>query len=320
MTEVNCHPELCKANQRGTSCVSLHPSAKPLGVSGSCSRDDVTQPRPRISKFAKLTKKFNPRRGGVHPVSEAHRNHNPHYTHLTHFTHAKRAAFTLAEVLITLGIIGVVAAMTIPTLIANYKQKTLDNQFKKTYSMISQVLLRVKGDFGYTPQCYNINAAGYKRAECKEFKEKFLEKLKVSRICETKGFENGCIPEYNGVDTVLKNEHKDDENYDEDYWQDYASRNCGGFTQSQILNNRKVYVLADGTILFFYNSEQDADSIPVFAMDINGITGPNKWGHDLFGFMISIDGNNNLQVAASGCMRAEDGGLYTADMIDKLFH
>ena len=74
MTAVNCHPELCKANQRGTSCVSLHPSAKPLGVSGSCSRDDVTQPRHRIFKFAKLSKKFNPRPQGVgvHPVSEAH--------------------------------------------------------------------------------------------------------------------------------------------------------------------------------------------------------------------------------------------------------
>ena len=41
-----CHPELCKANQRGTSCVSLHPSAKPLGVSGSYNRDDMKAPHP----------------------------------------------------------------------------------------------------------------------------------------------------------------------------------------------------------------------------------------------------------------------------------
>ena len=46
-----------------------------------------------------------------------------HATHLTHITHAKRAAFTLAEVLITLAIIGIVAAMTIPTLVANYQNK-----------------------------------------------------------------------------------------------------------------------------------------------------------------------------------------------------
>ncbi len=43
----------------------------------------------------------------------------------------KSNAFTLAEVLITLGIIGIVAAMTLPTLIANYQKKVYVNQLKK---------------------------------------------------------------------------------------------------------------------------------------------------------------------------------------------
>ena len=38
----------------------------------------------------------------------------------------KKYGFTLAEVLITLGIIGVVAAITIPTLVSNYKQRAWD--------------------------------------------------------------------------------------------------------------------------------------------------------------------------------------------------
>ena len=50
-------------------------------------------------------------------VSKAHSKHKPHATH------AKRVAFTLAEVLITLTIIGIVAAMTIPTLVANYQTR-----------------------------------------------------------------------------------------------------------------------------------------------------------------------------------------------------
>ena len=37
----------------------------------------------------------------------------------------KKLAFTLAEVLITLGIIGVVAALTLPALISNYKKQVL---------------------------------------------------------------------------------------------------------------------------------------------------------------------------------------------------
>ena len=52
----------------------------------------------------------------------------------------KKAAFTLAEVLITLGIIGVVAAMTIPTLVANYKKKVVETRLVKVYSTFNQAI------------------------------------------------------------------------------------------------------------------------------------------------------------------------------------
>ena len=54
---------------------------------------------------------------------------------------SKVPAFTLAEVLITLGIIGVVAAMTIPTLITKSQKDIWTNQLKKTYTTISQSLI-----------------------------------------------------------------------------------------------------------------------------------------------------------------------------------
>lgn len=50
----------------------------------------------------------------------------------------KRNAFTLAEVLITLGIIGVVAAMTLPTLLTNTQQQTFRAQLKKSLTVLSQ--------------------------------------------------------------------------------------------------------------------------------------------------------------------------------------
>ena len=56
---------------------------------------------------------------------------------------SRLAAFTLAEVLITLGIIGVVAAMTLPTLINNAQNKQLEVAFKKSYSALSQIAQRV---------------------------------------------------------------------------------------------------------------------------------------------------------------------------------
>ena len=47
-----------------------------------------------------------------------------------------RKGFTLAEVLITLGIIGVVAAMTIPSLITKYQKKAIETKFKQDFSII----------------------------------------------------------------------------------------------------------------------------------------------------------------------------------------
>ena len=56
--------------------------------------------------------------------------------------------FTLAEVLITLGVIGVVAAMTLPTLIANYQKKVLGIQLKKEVSVIENYFRQIKADEG----------------------------------------------------------------------------------------------------------------------------------------------------------------------------
>ena len=59
-----------------------------------------------------------------------------------------KKAFTLAEVLITLGIIGIVAAMTMPTLIANYKTKEIVGKLKKLQSSMSQAALMAVNEYG----------------------------------------------------------------------------------------------------------------------------------------------------------------------------
>ena len=59
---------------------------------------------------------------------------------------AKKVAFTLAEVLITLGIIGVVAAVTLPTLVANYQKTVWVNQLKKDYSFIANSFEKIMAD------------------------------------------------------------------------------------------------------------------------------------------------------------------------------
>lgn len=63
-------------------------------------------------------------------------------------TSAKTNGFTLAEVLITLGIIGIVAALTLPSLITNYREKQRVTQLKKIYSTLQQAFVRAQEAHG----------------------------------------------------------------------------------------------------------------------------------------------------------------------------
>ena len=59
-----------------------------------------------------------------------------------------KKAFTMAEVLITLGIIGIVATMTLPALIGNYQKKVTATRLKRSYTVIAQTIERSKVDYG----------------------------------------------------------------------------------------------------------------------------------------------------------------------------
>lgn len=77
----------------------------------------------------------------------------------------KKIAFTLAEVLITLGIIGIIAALTLPTVMSNYRKKEVETKLAKVYSIINQAInlnIAEHGDYqnwvkecgsSHTPTC-----------------------------------------------------------------------------------------------------------------------------------------------------------------------
>ena len=239
-------------------------------------------------------------------------------THVGTFDNNRRAAFTLAEVLITIGIIGVVAALTIPTLISNYQQFVLNVQFKKTYSLITQTVDNVNLDFGYLPQCYysNNNMSNAVSNECEKFYESFFNKLKVVQYCENKAYEKNCIPKYKGYDTVA-NENNPDAEVPEGYesYGDYASKGCTGFREEYILNSSKVFVVSSGEIFIPYTVPHWM--APILAVDINGKKGPNKWGYDIFTFARISDGNK-VWYGPSACTAIEKGGNSTETMLKKL--
>ena len=86
-------------------------------------------------------------------VSKAHNKHLVPYC-LSNLVSSKKVAFTLAEILITLGIIGVVAALTIPTISRNIQHAVLKNQFKKFYSTFWQAVIGIQTKGGRPVQCY----------------------------------------------------------------------------------------------------------------------------------------------------------------------
>lgn len=67
----------------------------------------------------------------------------------------KKNAFTLAEVLVTLGIVGVIAAMTLPSLINKYQEKATVTKLKKFYNILSQCYLSSTQKYG-TPDEWGI--------------------------------------------------------------------------------------------------------------------------------------------------------------------
>lgn len=99
----------------------------------------------------------------------------------------KKVAFTLAEVLITLGVIGVVAALTIPNLVANYQKKQAVTQYKKAFSEISQVLKMAEVDNG-SIEFWNFTSSTNKT---KDFADNYLYPyLKIQKKCDF--LETGC--------------------------------------------------------------------------------------------------------------------------------
>jgi prepilin-type N-terminal cleavage/methylation domain-containing protein len=91
----------------------------------------------------------------------------------------KKAAFTLAEVLITLGIIGIVAAMTIPSLIHNQQKKVLENRLKEDYSIMQQVMRFNEYDDLYLDTNIPDNITG----ATNWFKTYLAPHLKYAQVC-----------------------------------------------------------------------------------------------------------------------------------------
>jgi prepilin-type N-terminal cleavage/methylation domain-containing protein len=93
--------------------------------------------------------------------------------------------FTLAEVLITLAVIGVVAALTIPTVVRNYQKTQTITQLKKVYSALSNTTNLAIADEGPISG-WEIGENGTGEAAVDFANRYLIPYLKVSKNCENK--------------------------------------------------------------------------------------------------------------------------------------
>ena len=168
--------------------------------------------------------------------------------------------FTLAEVLITLGIIGVVAAMTLPSVINNTKNKQLESAFKVAYSIFNQAVLNMRAEDGEgLKERYAVyDEANKVYPDAEEFYDKFYKyaKLKVIGACK----HQSKIMNFNNTAEAYTSYSGEMGSGKEGFFDALSNGMC-----ASILINA-------GTINF--------------AVDVNGIKRPNRLGHDIFYFYI----------------------------------
>ena len=180
----------------------------------------------------------------------------------------RKFAFTLAEVLITLGVIGVVAVLTLPTLIANYKKQVIISKLNKVYSTISQAYIFAKSDNGEL-QDWKLENYTESDKDDEDILYYLLPYLKVLRFCGKS--EKGCFPNVA-----------------------YGSIGSTGFGVN--IDSSKWYsnaILEDGSIIssitFRSNVKNKVIVRGFIRVDVNGNNPPNVLGIDLFNFYISSE-------------------------------
>ena len=156
-------------------------------------------------------------------------------------------AFTLAEVLVTLGIIGVVSAMTVPALMQNHQRKTYVTQLHKFYNELSQALLQYQTD----RNALNLKEAGLNSQEALD--SFFKEYFKVINDCGNT--QTPCL--------APASEYKN-----------IVGRNIGTGCDAYI-------TVADGNS-FGYTYSGGGTAVFHIYLDTNGQKGPNIAGRDIF--------------------------------------
>jgi len=304
----------------------------------------------RSERGLTLTKKFKHSQAQVEFLSSPNGEgkvdnfHNDLITwSLDHLITSKRrkVAFTMAEILLSLTIIGVVAAITLPSLTGNINERTWNTQRKALYARMSQALSLMPNMNMYGSYTYTDNGNGSYTATEDTAAETFLtaglsKVLKINNICDAEHIAD-C-----GISSAYTNMAGSPKTWSSaPKLSDLNSAFTSAYTasdgtvyqnpQKAIDTKAAAFETANGeSILTFYNPYCTADDVSYhinwysyslskmcvnFIYDLNGVKGPNTVGKDV-GFMSVLYPTDSIVVAPMPLL--SDAGTTTHNSASKL--
>ena len=210
----------------------------------------------------------------------------------------KKNAFTLAEVLITLAIIGVVAAMTIPTLVANYQQRSWDTASSVFNRRLGEALKIMNA---------NSSLAGFDSTA--DFVEELSKHIKITKTCSsdklTDCFTSEILTTADPVETkdltASKNLYSTT-----DYGTETIGVMFGDGTSALIAYNKNATEDPYSNTVVRFSGGRDSVAMGTDAIsilyDVNGLKTPNQMdtGKDIRGLNIAIKTGAKYKVFAAG--------------------
>ena len=221
----------------------------------------------------------------------------------------KKIAFTLAEVLITLGIIGIVAAMTIPNLMSEHRKRVTVTKLKKSISIVNQAYRLSIADQGQ-PQiddALTMDLEDY-------FKKYWAPYIKYSTYCKTYDI---C-----GYSSKLPFKTLAGNNWT---YQLTPDANFTFETNDAMVYSIQLRGYCSKPTCEYVNGKYGTNGNMNVLIDINGSKGPNILGKDVFylsGSLIDVIGiqpagySYSTDVINENCSK-EGIGHYCAEMIKR---
>lgn len=179
------------------------------------------------------------------------------------FNMKKRVGFTLAELLVTIGLLGAVAALTLPTLALNYRGKLLEQQFRSTYSDIKAVAPVLNEKYGDWSTYVNSTKGSNK------WYPEFMSMFNGG------GSYRGSADYSNGITNELKDLYKARSGIGK-----YRFYIKNGLSDAgEVCDNGGIWIDSKGRIWTF-NAEN-----AMICVDVNGTAKPNRLNVDIFAFI-----------------------------------